>query len=165
MYFNYDDYKAYCYEAPLMFAIGVSIVVLYHGVWLVYMVWTGKRSWKKNGLHLLLLAALSGSVCITIGYLLNGGMYLRDEKETYAVEIQGEISDIKGLGDLDFPVVKGDYLYEEKNGYEFTIDGVRCKGVGIGSLEVGDYVTVKYLPKSGYILYIAETDRNTTDIE
>ena len=165
MHFSYNDYKTFCYGAPLFGVVAFSIVVLTHGIWLACVAWTRKWNWRKNGLHLLLLIALGGLVCVLTRYLLNGGIYLRDEKETNAVEIQGEISDIKGLGDFTFPVVKGNYLYEEKNGYEFTIDGVRCKGVNKGSLEVGDYVTVRYLPKSGYILYIAETDRNTADIE
>ena len=100
-----------------------------------------------------------------IGVLLNGGIYLRDEKETDAIEIQGEISKIRGLGQFSFPVVKGDYKHEEKNGYEFTINEIQCKAVLKGSLEVGDYVTVKYLPKSGYVLYIAEISKPSVDIE
>ena len=164
MCFNYDDYKVFCYGAPLFGAVAFSIVILSHGIWLACVAWTGKWNWRKNGLHLMMLIAFGGMVCILTGYLLDGGIYLRDEKETDAIEMQGEISDIRGLGEFTFPVVKGDYDYDKVNGYEFVIDGVHCKAVLKGSLEVGDYVTVKYLPKSGYVLYIGKTEEES-DIE
>ncbi len=79
-----------------------------------------------------------------------------NEKETDAVEMQGYISDIRGLGRFAFPKLKSDYGYGETNGVEFTINGVQCTAIVKGSLEVGDYVSVVYLPKSGYVLFIAE---------
>ncbi len=96
---------------------------------------------------------------------MHGGIHLYYEKETDAMELQGEITNVKGLGEFVFPTVKDGYRHEEKNGYEFTINGVKCMAVRKGSLEVGDYVTVRYLPKSGYILYIAETEEGSADIE
>ena len=165
MYFDYGSYKTFCFGAPAFGAVTFSIVILFHGLWLAYVAWSKKWNWWKNGPHLLLIIGMGITLCMEVGALLNGGIYLRDEKETDAIEMHGEISDIRGLEEFTFPVVKGDYDYDKVNGYEFIIDGVHCKAVRKGSLEVGDYVTVKYLPKSGYILYIAEIDREPAEIE
>ena len=155
---DYQLYKAGCFGCPAFSAIAFSITILLHGAWLVYVAWSRKWDWRKNGFHLFLLIGFGVLVAIQIGVLYNGGIYLREEKETDAVEMQGEITNIEGLGEFSFPRIQDDYEYDEKNGYKFTINGVQCTFVAKGSLEVGDYVTVKYLPKSGYILYIAEVN-------
>lgn len=165
MYFDYEAYKTFCFGAPAFGVVAFSIGILYFAAWLVYVVLRKQWDWRKYGFQVLWLIGAVVVVCMLIGVLLNGGIYLRDEKETDAIVIQGEISDIRGLGSFSFPVVKGDYEYDKANGYEFIIDGIHCKAVLKGSLEVGDYVTVKYLPKSGYVLYIAKIDRTTVDIE
>lgn len=165
MYMDYQSYKSYCFGDPEFGAIAFSIIILLHGAWLVYVGLHKQWDWRKYGFQVLWIIGAVVVVCIKIGILYNGGIYLRDEKETDAVVMQGEITDIRGLGEFSFPRIHGDYEYEEKNGYEFTINGVQCVFVAKGSLEVGDYVTVKYLPKSGYVLYIAETDRITVNIE
>ncbi|MDE7253854.1 MAG: hypothetical protein K2O32_13050 [Acetatifactor sp.] len=165
MYFEYDAYKTFCFGAPAFGVVAFSIGIFYCGAWLVYVLLRKQWDWRKYGFQVLWIMGAGVLVCMLIGVLLNGGIYLRDEKETDAVEIQGEISNIRGLGSFSFPVVKGDYEHDKVNGYEFIIDGVHCKAVRKGSLEVGDYVTVKYLPKSGYVLYIAKTDKASANIE
>ncbi|MDE7271071.1 MAG: hypothetical protein K2N81_11435 [Acetatifactor sp.] len=164
MYFDYEAYRVYGYESSVTSLVVFSIGIFYFSAWLVYVIMSKQWDWKKYAFHVLWLVGSWVVVFIQIGVLCNGGIYLRDEKETDAVEMQGEISDIKGLGSFSFPVVKGNYRHEEKNGYEFIINGVQCKAVLKGSLEVGDYVTVKYLPKRGYILYIGKTEEES-DIE
>ena len=162
---DYKLYKACCFGTPEFFAIASSIIILLHGVWLIYVAWSRKWDWRKNGFHLLMLIGLGIVVAVQIGVLYNGGIYLREEKESDAIEMQGEITSIKGLGQFSFPRMHSDYDEEENTGYKFIINGVQCKFVAKGSLEVGDYVTVKYLPKSGYVLYIAEIDREPAEIE
>lgn len=161
MNFDYKAYKTFCFAAPAFFVVAVTIVVFLHGAWLIYVAHRGRWDWRKNGLHLLILIGVAFTACIQVGVLLSGGMYLCDEQETDAVEMQGEITNIKGLGQFVFPVVKDGRGYEEENGYEFTIGGVKCAANRKGSLKVGDYVTVRYLPKSGYILYIAEIEEES----
>ena len=95
---------------------------------------------------------------------LHGGIYLLSENESNAVEIQGEITELTRLDNFYFSVLKSVYSNETR-GYIYTIEGVQYVAIDKGSLKTGDHVTVKYLPKSGYILYITETDRNTADIE
>jgi len=165
MYMSYQLYKASCFRIPAIYAVTLSSGIFIHGAWLAYVAWSKKWNWKKYGLHLLMLIGVGVVVSIQIGILYNGGIYLHNENEADAVQMQGEITYIKGLGTFSFPRIHGDYDYEEKHGYEFTINDVQCAFVAKGSLEVGDYVTVKYLPKSGYVLYIAKIDRTTVDIE
>lgn len=165
MSISYQLYESSCFRIPAIYAAALSSGILVHGMWLAYIAWNKKWDWKRYGLHLFMLIGVGVVVFVQIGILYNGGIYLYDENETDAVEIQGEITSIKELSSFSFPRIHGDYDYEEKHGYEFTINGIQCIFVAKGSLETGDYVTIKYLPKSGYILYIAETDRNIADIE
>ena len=161
---DYKLYKACCFGTPEFFAIASSIIILLHGAWLSYVAWSRKWDWRKNGFHLLMLIGLGVVVAVQIGVLYNGGIYLCEEKESDAIEMQGEITSIKGLGQFSFPRMHSDYDEEENTGYKFIINGAQCKFVAKGSLEVGDYVTVKYLPKSGYVLYIGKTEEES-DIE
>ena len=95
---------------------------------------------------------------LNVDILRHGGIYLLHEKEADAVEMQGYISAIMDV--------------EEAEGYDFpnfgsgpvvqcTINDVKCIVVDRGSLEEGDYVLVKYLPKSRYVLYIGEVDEES----
>lgn len=165
MYFDYALYKLYCYECPVYGGLFFAFAFVVCIVPSVFQVIKKKRSLRDISVYAFLALGYAFVVCTSIGQLSNGGIHLRDEREADALEIEGEITNIKGLGLFSFPVVKGDYKHDEKNGYEFTINGIQCKAVLKRSLKVGDYVTVKYLPKSGYILYIDEVNRNATDIE
>ena len=158
MNFDYNLYKTYCYESQIFGVLVFSFGIILAIISLVQALRKNKNLKKAfiSGFFILGYALI---VCINIGQLLHGGVYLRDEKETDAIEMQGEISDIIGLSEFSFPVVKGNYLHEEKNGYEFTVNGVKCQAVLKGTLEVGDYVSVTYLPKSGYILYIDKVEQ------
>ena len=165
MYFDYQPYKAYCFEAPAFGVLWFSIVFLcffYKGVRLILK----KQKVLDDILKCLFFAVMLGFIlCIDIGVLLHGGIHLIYEEEADAVEIQGEIQYIRGLGLFSFPRVDCNYEYGEFRGYEFNIDSIQCTAVVKGSLEVGDYVEVKYLPKSGYVLHINKIDLKIVDIE
>lgn len=106
----------------------------------------------------LVLLVCGFFLCMNVGRLLHGGIHLIYEREADAIELQGEISEIRGLGRFSFPELESEYGYGETNGVQFTIDGIECSAIVQGSLEVGDQVIVVYLPKSGYILSIAESE-------
>ncbi len=165
MYFDYEAYKAYCFESPMEFGLFFSVFIVGQILYCIILA-IKKKLVRKDVVSLCIGVLVLGLiVCINAGVLLYGGIYLYQEEEADAVEMQGEITDIKGLGQFVFPSVKDGYGHEEKYGYEFTINGIKCMAVRKGSLKVGDYVTVRYLPKSGYILYIAETEEGSADIE
>ena len=90
--------------------------------------------------------------------LMRGGIYLVVEKEDDAVEIEGMITDMKSINDFSYRWVGLEYGYDKISGTIFTIDGIKCTAPLNCGLEVGDYVTVRYLPKSGCIMYISKTD-------
>ncbi len=165
MYFDYESYRAYCYENPIF---GLSIFSFAFLMCIVSIVIQGVRKklvLKDMAIYTLFALGYALVISIALGQLMHGGIYLQYEKESDAIELCGEITDIRGLELFSFPIVEGGYKHEEKNGYEFIINGIKCKAVLKGSLNTGDYVTVKYLPKSGYILYISEIDRNATHIK
>ena len=107
---------------------------------------------------LLVVTVCAFFLCTSVGRLLHGGIHLVYERESNVVEFQGEILEIKELGRCSFPELKSEYGHDEKNGVLFVIDGVECTAVTRGTLEVGDNVTVSYLPQSGYVLSITLND-------
>ena len=92
--------------------------------------------------------------------LASGGSSLIRENESYAIEINGEVEQISYIGKTKMPLFKTEYGYGEKSGVEISISGIVLKGPGciMAYVKVGDRVTVKYLPDSGYILSITNTE-------
>ena len=80
------------------------------------------------------------------------------ERESSAVELRGEITEIIGLDRYSFPEFKTEYVYDNKNGVQLIINGVKCTAVTQGTFEVGDKVIIMYLPRSGYVLEIHPND-------
>lgn len=121
MYCDYELYRAYCYDGSIMFGIFFSCAFVVYIVSVIIMV--VKRRWSLKHICIYSLFALFFGliVYISIGQLLYGGIYWRYEQETDAVEMQGEITDIRGLGEFAFPRIKGDYTYEEKMGIHLLL--------------------------------------------
>ena len=154
MYFDYDGYVLGCLTLPiqqLIFAVFAIVLIILCKSW---------ANLPRGATVLSIIAGLGIGVfaCMYIGQLRHGGIYLYREIEADAVQMQGYITEIDELGIYSFPIIECDYYenpkYGDPNGYEFTINGILCTAPTNGSLKVGDYVEVEYLPKSGYILYI-----------
>ena len=92
------------------------------------------------------------------GGKLSHGIWLINEKEADAVEINGEITKMKEIDDFCRGIAKDKYGYNNAMGTIFTVNGIKCTAPLDCGLEVGDYVFVRYLPKSRYILYVSETE-------
>ena len=158
MYFDYAGYVRECLNIPLEDLISIIL-----GTLAAIIVGISMRRTLRTlpGIRLIILIVVLGtieSMYLYIGRLSYGGIYLLREKESDAVEMQGEITEITGLNYYSFPRIECDYYdnlkYGDPTGYEFTINGIQCTAPVKGSLKVGNYVSVTYLPKSGYILYI-----------
>ena len=78
------------------------------------------------------------------------------ERENAAITVSGKIEKITELDENCFPRIKSDYEYSGANGVEFKIGTAICIGAAPGELEVGDNVTVTFLPNSKYVLFIEE---------
>jgi len=125
-----------------------------------------KKFFPKKQLLLLVMIVTLGTIqdtCEDAGQLSHGGIYLLWERESDAVGMQGKITEITELSQYSLPRIECDYYedlkYGDPKGYEFTINGIQCIAPVKGSLKVGNYVSVTYLPKSGYILYIDQVEQ------
>lgn len=158
MQFDYSMYSRGCCDVPLVFALFILVWLIASVIGFVKKISSHKMGRRDIYYFILAFLVALPLIGMNVSRLLHGGMYLITEAETDAVEMQGEITEIEGLGQLSMPRLKSDYGYGDTNGVQFTINGVQCKASVKGDLEVGDYVTVVYLPKSGYILTIYEVD-------
>lgn len=163
MYFDYAGYVRECLNIPLEGLICFDVL----GMLVVVIVYLNlKKFFPKKQLILLVMIVTLGTIqdtCEDAGQLSHGGIYLFWEKESDAVEMQGKITEITGLSNYSLPIIECDYYenmkYGDPTGYEFTINGIQCTAPVKGSLKVGNYVLVTYLPKSGYILYIDKAEQ------
>lgn len=101
------------------------------------------------------------ALILLLGILVNilisgGGLGLITERVDDAVSVEGTIEELRPGSIWKNPRYSTNG--EVSNGYTFVIDGVECFGMAKGSLEIGDTVTAAYMPKTGYILTISETD-------
>lgn len=158
MHFEYTQYVRGCLIIPIfvsLFALSMLISAASHFVTVIIQ----QKLSSRDVINLLLAVLVCGFfLCMNVGRLLHGGIHLTYERESNAVELQGEILEIKELGRYSFPELKTEYGYGETNGVQLVIDGVECTAVTRGILEVGDNVTVTFLPQSGYILSITLND-------
>lgn len=156
MQFEYTQYVNGC----LIFPIVVSLFVLPVLVFAVFHLTTGiiRREISSRDIVNYLLAVLVCGffLCMNVGRLLHGGIHLIYERETDAVELQGNILEITKLGRYSFPELESEFGHNDKNGVQISIDGVKCTAVTSGDFIVGDNVTATVLPQSGYILSIAK---------
>ncbi len=105
-------------------------------------------------------SSLLKEFAIVIGFLLllsinivrlsNGGFWLLFENESDSITTQGEISSIEEISTIRFPNING-------YGKEITIDGEQYISMHFDEFEIGDYVTIRYLPRSKYVLSIDKT--------
>lgn len=163
MHFDYAGYVRECLNLPLEHLISIilgTLVAIILGINMKHTLRT------FPGIRLLILIVVLSTIdetCMVIGELSHGGIYLLWEKESDAVEMQGEITEITGLNEYSLPIIECDYYenmkYGDPTGYEFTINGIQCTAPVKGSLKVRDYVSVIYLPRSGYILYIDKVEQ------
>lgn len=158
MQFEYAQYVRGCLIIPIfvsLFALSMLFSAVSH---LIAAMIQQKVSSRDLVNFLLAVLVCSFFLYMNIGRLLHGGIHLIYERESNAVELQGNIVEIKELGRYSFPELKTEYGYGETNGVQLLIDGVECTAVTRGELVVGDNVTVIFLPQSGYILSITLND-------
>lgn len=154
MQFEYAQYVSGCLVLP----ISVSLFMLPILVFAVLHLTTGiiHREISSRDVAGFLLAVLVCGffLCMNVGRLLHGGIHLIYERESDAVEFQGNILEINELGRYSFPELESEYGHGDKNGIQILIDGVECTAIARGELAVGDNVTISYLPRSRYVLSI-----------
>lgn len=106
---------------------------------------------RKLGLNIILLAMVV-LMCVILSH---GGFSLITERPKDAMTVTGTIEQIEARSSFESMKFWSDY--GESYGIEFTVDEITCVAMAQGDLEVGDQVTVTYMPKSGFVLSIEET--------
>ena len=165
MSFSYNDYQFHCLILPASILLFSAVVFIAASIWSIRDI-VRKGPTAEKVLTLLFFLFIAGAF-IRIdgdgGRLLNGGLYLLREKAAEAVTYEGIIEGISLYEQTQFPNISSQYReYRDENGengygYEIVVDKRTLKAPQIGTLNVGDRVSVTCLPKSGYILSIEKT--------
>ena len=122
--------------------------------------------YKTIRLGIIKKSSLLKNLVIIIGFLLllsinivrlsNGGFWLLFEDESDSIITHGEISSIEEISTMRFPNING-------YGKEITIDDEQYISMHFDEYEIGDYVIIRYLPRSKYVLSIKEANSTTGD--
>lgn len=154
MKFDYDLYLSGCLIFPIFVTV-IAVPGLISCVKKVLGIVIEQRESRGN-LDGFLIGIIISCVCcaLSIGPLLSGGLCLLVERESDAIEIQGEITQIREMPRIIFPALTNDYD-SEKVGVRIVVDDEEYILPTRGTLQVGDYATVRYLPQSGYVLHIS----------
>ncbi len=169
MQFSYSTYYHACLKAPLGIILFMICIFGLVAASFVKKIVTKRVKALDIVTNITVMCFCVFNICMNIGILAHGGIQLFSEKETDAVKIQGQIVSIEGLDMFSFPHFKTEYGYTQlkagngsANGVQFTIDGIRCQASTDGGFQVGDNVTVEYLPKSRFILSIHHDGNDIT---
>lgn len=153
MIFDYDLYYQSCFIGPIRGLCWFSLFVVVFIINTIVQV-CRKNFKDKDIAGLVMTISFFLIISVYIGQLTYGGIHLAKEKESDAIVLTGEISEIQLIHRNSMPYITNEYGCSETGGVEFTISGVQCSAPTNGDLKVGDYVKVLYLPQSGYILSI-----------
>ena len=165
MYFDYSLYVRACLVVPAMLVLFALILFVCTGSACSFLMKKKDNKPIATVKFVLAFLIISFFLCRNAGILAHGGISLLFEREEDAVVVYGHIQSIEELGAFSFPKIKTEYGYANSSGVQLTIDGVHCKASTNGSIQAGDIVTVVYLPKSGYILYIGDTPPDPAKIQ
>lgn len=159
MTFSYSEYLEECLVFP---AILTVLFLLLFGA-CVYALFQAKRATKDRklqiGASVVMLVLVLGLVLSQIYQIHNGGLQLLKESEGDAVVLRGVVQDIRVteeasvIGWLAARTALGSRFM---TAYEFQVDGMVCRAPRCGNLQVGDTVSIRYLPHSGFVLYLEQ---------
>lgn len=127
--------------AFILFALLSSVISVYKTIRLA--------AFEKSSLlkDIVMIFGFILLLSINIVRLSNGGFWLLFEDESDSIITHGEISSIEEISTMRFPNING-------YGKEITIDDEQYISMHFDEYEIGDYVEIRYLPKSKYVLSI-----------
>ena len=159
MQFLYHQYLMTSLIFPL-FIIGIALVGIIPELFQMnYAIFHNHTYQSMHFVRTLSVLLISGFfICIGTSRLMYGGIHLIYERESDAVVVHGQIESIEELDILAFPSLNCKYTEGNTHGIQITINGIHYTAIEKGTLESGDSVVIKYLPKSRYILHIDKID-------
>lgn len=169
MKFDYDSYRrVLCFTAIFMLVCGILLLIgCIIGIFMFkkYLVSEGKIK------GIIKVVGIVLALCISVFFItysfshLCYGINLINEKPNDALIVVGKIEEIKELRNPlphDYIYISNyipdDYSIEERYAHLITISDKQYYIMIKGDLQVGDYVEIKYLPKSTIILEINRID-------
>lgn len=155
MTFAYQDYLFNSLLLPVFALVFLAVPVFQMIGRIIAQLVRGERAafGDYRGVILFVLLILLG--VLLVSSLFQGGIHLIYERADDAVTVSGTIEEIHKRSALSG--TRYTSHGETSSGYDYTVNGVTCTGMALGTLEVGDEVTVTYMPKSGFVLAIEET--------
>lgn len=127
--------------AFILFALLSSVISVYKTIRLA--------AFEKSSLlkDIVMIFGFILLLSINVSVLWSGGFWLLFEDESDCIITQGEIFSIEEISMMRFQNI---------NGYakEIVIDGKKYISMHFDDFEIGDYVEIRYLPKSKYVLSI-----------
>ena len=152
MKFEYDEYKS----ASLNFPIGIVLfcIMLIISMIVLYFV-IGYKKDQRSLLQLYVSFAIPILLIIPSLIYLSSGYHLLSENEQDYIIYTGEIIEI------NVPIKSPRYYYdgEAVSASIITVDDLELYFMTSGNLQIGDTITVKYLPKSTYVLEVEVVNR------
>ncbi len=156
MKFRYNYYRKTLLLVPL-FVIAFVLATLFI---LSMNIFTGNNFSKFNLskiiILLCLLICLSEFFIDSIGHL-KYGIFLLTQKSSNSLKTTGEIEKIIELKNPfvhNYKYARRDYETKNSNAHLITISGKQYYFMIKGDLQVGEYVEIKYLPKSTIVLEV-----------
>lgn len=146
-----------CLLFPTIFGIITALFSLFLVLGTVLMIKDNDR-FKEVCASILVSAIAIFFVVWNSLILYNGGFALFTERNEDALVMTGEITEMEDVSTFVFSYTSTDYGSGDSAGSRLTVNGIELKGPGVigTSFDVGDTVTVIYMPKSGYIVSIHE---------
>ena len=167
MEYSYDVYYINCFETPFCTTLFFGVLFILVNILFVRSIIGNKATSDLLFRYIIVTLILVVCLSVSIGQLAHGGWHLVSEKESDAVQISGEIQSIHELDKFSFPYIGSDDRYYKNsgpNGVMVTVNGVKCTTIEKGDFEVGDRVTITYLPRSGYVLSIEKLGQQNITI-
>lgn len=169
MEFDYDYYRRVLLEVPLSRVIFTIFCIL--GTIIIAFVLkkpskneTLNNLWNKKIIRLVYALFMSllflRTIFTPIGHL-KYGIFLKDEKPKDALITEGKIEEIEEIRNPSTHIYKsikieGLEIHKpiDRNAHLITISDKQYYFMIKGDLQVGDYVEIKYLPKSTIVLEV-----------
>ena len=151
MSFTYFDYLINNLMMPV-FAIAFILVPLFTLITSTLKYYAKNKTFDTAHLpvKILFCVALIALLVIMSGVLRMGGLHLITERPSHAVTITGTIEDVDILSSFEGP--KYSTGGEASYGGRFTVNGIQCLSMAKGDFELGDTVSITYMPKSSFVL-------------
>lgn len=169
--FAYDDYSRNNLIGPLLIIIFFGIIGIENiksFPLVIKNIFEAIKSKEKYAvgdvieeyfLNIFLMLVCVFFIFINTSILLNGGIYLITERETDAVYTQGVIQSIEQLPQYSAP--KYQTNYGTSFGVKVNINGNNYNIITTEEFEIGTNVTIKYLPKSKFVLEMYENEKSS----